>query len=195
MSTAMLDQIFRQARTQNGWRDTPLADDTLRELYELLKWAPTSMNCQPARFLFLRSEEAKQRLLPLLSPGNQDKTRQAPATVIVGYDLAFYEHLPRMFPHRPGARDNFAGPDKEELARETAVRNGSLQGAYLILAARALGLDCGPMSGFNAAAVDAEFWKGTSIRSNFLCNLGYGDPSKVMERLPRLAFEEACQLQ
>ena len=194
MSALMLDQIFRQARTQNGWQNTPVGDDKLKELYELLKWAPTSMNCQPARFLFIRSEEAKQRLLPLLSPGNQEKTQQAPVTVIVGYDLAFYDQLPRMFPHRPEARDNFAGPDKETLARETAIRNGTLQGAYLILAARALGLDCGPMSGFDAAAVDAEFWKDTSVRSNFLCNLGYGDPSKVMERLPRLPFAEACQL-
>ncbi|MBB5216569.1 3-hydroxypropanoate dehydrogenase [Parapusillimonas granuli] len=190
----MLDRIFREARTQNAWRDTPVGDETLQELYDLLKWAPTSMNCGPARFLFIRSPEAKQRLLPLMSPGNREKTRQAPVTVIVGYDLEFYEHLPKLFPHRPEARDGFAAEGRQAHAQETAFRNGSLQGGYLILAARALGLDCGPMSGFDAAAVDAEFWQGTSVRTNFICNIGYGDHAVLHQRLPRLAFDEACRL-
>lgn len=190
----MLDRIFLGARTQNGWRDAPVGDETLRQLYDLLKWAPTSMNCEPARFLFIRSRDAKERLLPLMNAGNREKTRQAPVTVIVGYDLKFYDRLPKLFPHRPEARDAFAAPGKEAHAHDTAFRNGSLQGAYLILAARALGLDCGPMSGFDAAAVDAEFWADTSVRTNFICNIGYGDPASVRERLPRLTFDEACRL-
>lgn len=190
----MLDRMFFNARTQNAWLDKPVGDDTLRALYDLLKWAPTSMNCAPARFLFLRSAAAKERLLPLMSAGNRDKTRQAPVTVIVGFDLEFYEHLPSLFPHRPEARDAFAAEGKEAHAYDTAFRNGSLQGGYLILAARALGLDCGPMSGFDAAAVDAEFWRQTSVRTNFICNIGYGDPAGVRERLPRLSFDEACGL-
>jgi len=190
----MLDKIFRNARTQNGWRDEPVDDETLEAIYDLLKLAPTSMNCSPARFLFVRSEEAKARLIPLMSPGNQDKTRQAPVTVIIGYDLEFHDRLPQLFPHRPNARDSFVAEGKEALVHDTAFRNSSLQGAYLLLAARALGLDCGPMSGFNADQVDAEFWSGTSVRTNFICNLGYGDPAMVRERLPRLAFSEACKL-
>lgn len=190
----MLDRIFLDARTQNGWRDAPVGDETLRQLYDLLKWAPTSMNCGPARFLFIRSPDAKERLLPLMNAGNREKTRQAPVTVIVGYDLKFYDYLPKLFPHRPEARDAFATPGKETHAHDTAFRNSSLQGAYLILAARALGLDCGPMSGFDAAAVDAEFWADTSVRTNFICNIGYGDPAFVRARLPRLDFDEACRL-
>lgn len=190
----MLDKIFRNARSQNGWLEKPVSDDTLEAVYDLLKLAPTSMNCSPARFLFLRSPEAKERLLPLMNPGNQEKTRQAPVTVIVGYDLHFYDQFPQLFPHRPSARDGFIGPEKETLVHDTAFRNSSMQGAYLILAARSQGLDCGPMSGFNAARVDAEFWGGTSVRTNFICNLGYGDPAMVQERLPRLAFNEACRL-
>lgn len=194
MNENLIDKIFRHARTQNGWHDTPVDDQQLHTLYELMKWGPTSMNCSPARLLFIRTPEAKARLVPLMSPGNQEKTRQAPVTVIIGQDLAFYDRLPQLFPARPQARENFAGADKEALAKATAFRNSSLQGGYLILAARALGLDCGPMSGFDAAAVDREFWEGGTVRTNFICNLGHGDPSHVHDRLPRLAFEEACQL-
>lgn len=190
----MLDKIFRNARTQNGWRDEPVSDDTLQAMYDLLKLAPTSMNSSPARFIFVRSAQAKERLIPLMSPGNQEKTRLAPVNVIIGYDMKFYDLLPQLFPHRPQARDGFAASGKETLVQETAFRNSSLQGAYLMLAARALGLDCGPMSGFDAAAVDAEFWSGTSVRTNFICNLGYGDPAMVHDRLPRLSFDEACKL-
>jgi 3-hydroxypropanoate dehydrogenase len=190
----MLNQIFRNARTQNGWRDVPVSDEQLHALYDLMKWGPTSMNCSPARLLFIRSPEAKERLVSLMSPGNQEKTRQAPVTVIIGQDLAFYDRLPQLFPHRPEARDIFAAPGKEALVKATAFRNSSLQGGYLILAARALGLDCGPMSGFDAAAVDKEFWKDGSVHTNFICSLGYGKPDLVRERLPRLAFGDACQL-
>jgi 3-hydroxypropanoate dehydrogenase len=191
LSDTALDVIFRNARTHNAWLDRPVDDDTLRALYDLLKWGPTSANASPARFVFLRSRQAKERLRPALSPGNVDKTMAAPVTVIVGHDLRFYEHLPRLFPHAD-ARSWFAGND--ELIRTTAFRNGSLQGAYLIVAARALGLDCGPMSGFDNARVDAEFFPDGTVKSNFLCNLGYGDPAKLFPRSPRLPFEEACQL-
>lgn len=191
LSDTGLDLIFRNARTHNGWLEKPVDDDTLRALYDLLKWGPTSANASPARFVFLRSRQAKERLRPALSPGNLDKTMAAPVTVIVGHDLRFYEHLPRLFPHAD-ARSWFVGND--ELIRTTAFRNGSLQGAYLIIAARALGLDCGPMSGFDNAKVDAEFFPDGTVKSNFLCNLGYGDPAKLFPRSPRLAFEEACQL-
>ncbi len=191
LSDTGLDLIFRNARTHNGWLEKPVDDDTLRALYDLLKWGPTSANASPARFVFLRSRQAKERLRPALSPGNLEKTMAAPVTVIVGHDLRFYEHLPRLFPHAD-ARSWFVGND--ELIRTTAFRNGSLQGAYLIIAARALGLDCGPMSGFDNAKVDAEFFSDGTVKSNFLCNLGYGDPAKLFPRSPRLAFEEACQL-
>ena len=191
LSDTALDVIFRNARTHNAWLDRPVDDDTLRALYDLLKWGPTSANASPARFVFLRSRQAKERLRPALSPGNVDKTMAAPVTVIVGHDLRFYEHLPRLFPHAD-ARSWFVGND--ELIRTTAFRNGSLQGAYLIVAARALGLDCGPMSGFDNARVDAEFFPDGTVKSNFLCNLGYGDPAKLFPRSPRLSFEEACQV-
>ena len=186
-----VDIIFRKARTHISWLDKPVSDDLLRALYDLMKWGPTSANCSPARILFLRTHEAKERLRPALSPNNVDKTMAAPVTAIVAYDLEFYEHLPRLFPNNPAARSWFA--DSPELARTTAFRNGTLQGGYFILAARAVGLDCGPMSGFDNAKVDAEFFP-PSIKSNFLCNLGYGDHSKLFPRNPRLAFEEACQL-
>lgn len=186
-----LDQLFRTARTHNGWLPKPVTDDELRALYDLMKWAPTSANCSPARIVFVRSREGKERLRPALSPGNLEKTMAAPVTAIIGYDLAFYEKLPQLFPHTD-ARAWFAG--KPAVIETTAFRNGSLQGAYLILAARALGLDCGPMSGFDNAIVDAEFFAGTSIRSNFLCNLGHGDPAKLFGRSPRLAFDEACRI-
>lgn len=184
--------IFEQARSQNGWLDRPVSDSQLRELYELLKWGPTSVNCCPARFVFIRTAEARAKLKPALAPGNVEKTLSAPVVAIVGYDTRFYEHLPKLFPHNPAVKEWFEGEEKREFANVTAFRNGTLQGAYLIAAARALGLDCGPMSGFNNADVDALFFAGTSVKSNFLCGLGYGDPTKVFARLPRLAFEGAC---
>ena len=188
-----LDTIFRQARTHNAFSG-PLGDDRLRELYELLKWGPTTMNTQPARFVFVRTKEGKERLRSALSPGNLDKTMAAPATVIVAYDLNFYENLPRTFPHRPDAIKGFQGEDKKASNEKVAFRNGSLQGAYLIIAARALGIDTGPMSGFDNAKVDAAFFPDGRWKSNFLCNLGTGDASKIFQRNPRLAFEEACRL-
>ena len=191
LSEPALDVVFRNARTHTHWLERPVDDDTLRALYELLKWGPTSANCSPARIVFVRSREGKERLRPALSAGNVDKTMAAPATAIIGHDLRFYDQLPRLFPHTD-ARSWFAG--KDELIRTTAFRNGTLQGAYLIVAARALGLDCGPMSGFDNARVDAEFFPGGTVKSNFLCNLGYGDPAKLHPRSPRLAFDEACRL-
>jgi len=187
-----LDQIFRGARTQNGFLDQPVADAQLHELYELLKWAPTSNNCSPARFVFLRTREAKERLRPALSPGNVEKTLSAPVTAIIATDEAFFEKLPQLLPHNPRAIDLYRS--NPSLAESTALRNATLQGAYLLIAARAIGLDCGPMSGFDNAKVDAEFFAGTSVRSNFLCNLGVGDPAKLFPRSPRLIFEEACRL-
>ncbi|CAG0973891.1 3-hydroxypropanoate dehydrogenase [Burkholderiales bacterium] len=186
-----LDTLFRRARTHNGFDGRPVDDAVLHDLYDVLKWGPTSANSCPARFVFVRSPEAKARLAPALSSGNRDKTLAAPCTAIVAYDLAFFEALPRLFPHTD-ARSWFAG--KPDVIQATAFRGGTLQGAYLILAARALGLDCGPMSGFDNAMVDAEFFPGTTIRSNFLVNLGYGDPSRVYPRNPRLAFDEACTI-
>ena len=185
------EQLFTDARTQNGYLDVPLPDETLRQLYDLLKWGPTAANSSPARLLFVRSAEAKARLLECVSPGNVAKVQQAPVTVIVGMDLEFHEKLPQLFPHAD-ARSWFAG--KPEAIRASAFRNSSLQGGYMIMAARALGLDCGPMSGFDGAKVDAGFWAGTAVTTNFICTLGNGDPSKVFQRNPRLAFEDACGL-
>ena len=189
-----LDTLFRNARTQNGFLDTPVSDAQLRALYELMKWGPTTMNSQPARLVFVRSKAAKEKLAPALSPGNRDKTMAAPVTAIIAYDLQFYENLPRTFPNNPNAKAAFAGEEKKAHVQTTALRNGSLQGAYLILAARALGLDCGPMSGFDNAKVDAAFFPEGRVKSNFLCNLGVGDPAKVFPRNPRLPFDEACTL-
>lgn len=189
-----LDALFNQARTQNGWLDEPVSDAQLQQVFDLMKMAPTSMNTQPARFVFLRTAAAKERLRPALSPGNVDKTLSAPVVAIIGHDLEFQEQLPKVFPHNPGARTMFDGDEKLAFRETFAFRNGSLQGAYFMLAARAVGLDVGPMSGFDNAKVDAEFFPGGRIRSNFLCNLGRGDPSKVMQRLPRLAFADVCQL-
>jgi 3-hydroxypropanoate dehydrogenase len=186
------DLLFHKARTTSVWLDKPVSDDTLRELYDLMRWGPTSMNCTPARFLFLRAREAKERLKPALMASNVDKTMIAPVTAIVGYDTKFYDKLDRLFPHYAGARDIFA--NNAQLAEITAFRNGTLQGGYFITAARAVGLDCGPMSGFDNARVDAEFFAGESVKSNFLCNLGYGDASKQFPRNPRLEFDEACTL-
>jgi 3-hydroxypropanoate dehydrogenase len=187
-----LDALFRKARTQNGWLPAPVEDDQLRAVYDLMRMGPTSGNSCPARLVFVRTPEAKARLLPALSPGNVDKTRAAPVTVIIGYDTRFYELLPKLFPHRPDMADNFR--KNATAAQTTAFRNGTLQGAYFMLAARALGLDVGGMSGFDNAKVDAEFFPDGRVKSNFLCNVGQGDPSKVMQRLPRLEFEEACTL-
>ena len=185
------EQLFTEARTQNGYQDIPVADATLRELYDLMKWGPTAANSGPARLCFVRTPEAKARLVDCVSQGNRQKVTEAPVTVIVGMDLEFHEQLPRLFPH-VDARAWFAG--KDELIRASAFRNSSLQGGYLIMAARALGLDCGPMSGFDAAKVDAAFWAGTSVTTNFICALGKGNPAKVLARHPRLAFDEACRL-
>lgn len=192
LEPAALDLIFRAARTHRAWDDRPVDEATLRELHELMKWGPTTGNSCPARFIFVQSAEAKARLRPALDAGNVVQTMAAPATAIVAYDLAFYEMMPKLAPHT-NARSWFAGEPEDSL-RTTALRNGSLQGAYLIIAARALGLDCGPMSGFDNAKVDAEFFAGTTVRSNFLCNLGYGDPSKLRPRAPRLSFDEACTI-
>lgn len=194
LDAKVLDVLFRTARTQNGFLDQPVTDAQLKEVYDLMKWGPTTMNTQPMRIVFVRSQSAKEKLAPALSPGNLDKTMKAPVTAIVAWDTQFYDHLPRMFPHRADARDVFAGAGKEGVAHTHAFRNGSLQGAYFIIAARALGLDCGPMSGFDNAKVDAAFFPDGRFKSNFLCNLGKGDPSKVMQRLPRLTFEESCQV-
>ena len=189
-----LDVLFREARTANGFLDTPVPDALLREAYDLMKMGPTSANCQPARLVFLRSAEAKARLKPALSAGNLEKTLLAPVTVIVAHDTQFHEHLPRLFPHNPTAKSWFDG-EHNRAGRETAaMRNGTLQGAYFMLAARAVGLDCGPMSGFDHAKVDAEFFPDGRFRSNFLCNLGYGDPSKLFARGPRFDFDEACSV-
>jgi len=186
-----LDQLFRDARTHNAWRDQDVSDAVLREIVDLAKMGPTSANCSPGRFLFVKSREAKERLKPHLSEGNRDKTMKAPLCAIIGYDLDFYRHLPKLFPHTD-AKSWFEG--KDEKIAETAFRNGTLQGAYLIMAARALGLDCGPMSGFDNKAVDREFFAGTNIKSNFLCNLGYGDPSVLLPRSPRFDFDEMAKI-
>ena len=185
------ERLFTEARTQNGYKPTPVPDATLRALYELLKWGPTSANCSPARFLFVRSAPAKDKLIACLSPGNVQKVKEAPVTAIIGMDMAFHEKLPFLFPHT-NARAWFEG-NQAKIA-ETAFRNSSLQGGYFIVAARALGLDCGPMSGFDAAKMDAAFWAGTTVKTNFICTLGEGDAAKVFARSPRLPFEEACRL-
>jgi len=201
-----LDLIFRNARTHSAWLDKPVSDDTLRQLYDTMKWGPTSANASPARFVFIRTKQAKERLRPSLAPGNVEKTMAAPVVVIVAYDLKFYEKLPRLFPHSPSMRELFAS--NPQLVETTARRNSSLQGAYLIIAARALGLDCGPMSGFDNAKLDMEFFDAGRecescdqeffpeghVKSNFLINLGYGDRSQLHPRNPRLTFEEACTL-
>jgi len=201
-----LDLLFRKARSHNGWLRRPVSDDLLRQLYELMKWGATSANSSPARIVFIRTREGKERLRPALAPGNVDKVMTAPVTAIVAYDLHFYRNFPTLFPHNPAMEDRFASAP--ELVDVTARRNSSLQGAYMMFAARALGLDCGPLSGFDHAKVDEaffgagmpcegceqEFIPAGHVKSNFLCNLGYGDPSKLFPRLPRLAFEEVCTL-
>lgn len=194
MSTVLdqtaLDALFYNARTHHAWQPKPVSESQLRQLYELTKMGPTSMNSSPARFVFITSDEARENLKPALMEGNVEQTMRAPVTVIVAYDSRFYEHLPNLFPHAKGAASKFA--DNPSLAESAAFRNGSLQGAYLIMAARALGLDCGPMSGFNNAKVDEIFFPDGRWKSNFLVNIGYGDPAKLYSRGPRLEFEEAC---
>ena len=206
IADAAMDTLFREARTYSAWQDRPVTDQALHDLYDLLKWAPTSANAAPARFAFLRSTEAKERLRPSLAPLNVEKTMSAPVTVIVAYDLKFYDQLPKLFPHSPGMKQLFES--NPELVEATAKRNSSLQGAYLILAARALGLDCGPMSGFDHAKVDEEFFAAGKpcfgcdqeffpeghVKTNFLCNLGYGEASRLHPRNPRPSFEEACRI-
>ncbi|TAA28592.1 malonic semialdehyde reductase [Pseudoxanthomonas winnipegensis] len=191
LDAAALDQLFRSARTYSAFTDKPVTDETLHALYDLLKWGPTGANSTPARFVFVRSPEAKEKLKPALAPGNVDKTMAAPVTAIVAYDLDFHEQLPKLFPH-VDAKAWFDGP--QEARREPAQLSAVLQGAYLIMAARALGLDAGPMSGFDASKVDAAFFDGTPVRASFLVNLGYGDASALHPRLPRLSFEEAARI-
>jgi len=189
LDDAALDALFREARTQNGWADTPISDDELHRLYDLLKFGPTSANSSPARFAFLRSAEAKQRLSPALSPGNVEKVEAAPVVAIVAEDPHFYDHLPKLFPHAD-ARAWFAG--NPALAEETAFRNSTLQGGYLIMAARAVGLDVGPMSGFDRSKVDEIFFADKGWKSNFLVCLGHGSGENLFPRAPRLDFSEAC---
>jgi 3-hydroxypropanoate dehydrogenase len=206
IDASALDSLFLEARSFSKWQDRPVTDQMLRDLYDVLKWGPTSANCGPARFAFLRSKESRERLRPALAPLNVEKTMTAPVTVIVAYDLKFYENLSKLFPHSPGMAKMFR--DNAELVEATAKRNSSLQGAYLMMAARALGLDCGPLSGFDNAKVDEEFFAAGKpcfgceqeffteghVKSNFICNLGYGDRSSLHPRLPRLEFNEACSL-
>ncbi|XDA98727.1 malonic semialdehyde reductase [Sulfitobacter sp. LCG007] len=191
LSEGGIARLFTEARSQNGWLDRSIPDETLLALWDVLKYGPTSANCSPGRFVFVKSAAAKEKLRPAISSGNLEKTMSAPVCAIIAWDPAFYDKLPELFPHTD-ARPWFTGSEK--VAHETAFRNGTLMGGYLILAARALGLDAGPMSGFDAGMVEEAFLAGRGWKANFLCNLGYGDPSKVFERLPRLAFDDACTI-
>ena len=191
ISETAMDILFREARTYNGWQDKEVSDVLVQAIYDLMKWGPTSANCSPARFKFVKSKEAKQTLKPLMAEGNVDKTMAAPVTVIIANDKEFYEHLPKLFPHTD-ARSWFAG--KEKAIEETATRNGTLQGAYLMLAARSLGLDCGPMSGFDKQGVKDAFFPDDNVEVNFLCNIGYGDPDSLFDRSPRFDFEEIAEI-
>jgi 3-hydroxypropanoate dehydrogenase len=192
LDDAGLDLLFRDARTQNKWLPKPVSAEQLRKIYDLMKWGPTSANCFPARIVFAHSQDERDRLATMVMPGNVDKVKTAGAVAIIGYDLKFFDHIPTLFPHAPEAREWFA--HDEQVAFMTAFRNGTLQGAYLMLAARSLGLDCGPMSGFNQAAVDEAYFAGTSIKSNFLCAIGYGDPAGLFPRSPRPDFDEFCTI-
>lgn len=196
ISERALERLFLEARTRDSFAPAEVSESLIRQVYDLAKMGPTSANCSPARFYFIAGTEAKERLRPHLTPGNVDKTMAAPWTAIIAMDMAFYEKIPQLFPHNPGARDWFTA--SPEVTLDHAMRNGTLQGAYLMLAARAVGLDCGPMSGFDRAGVDAAFFEGTqtmaSWKSNWLCNLGFADDAPVYPRLPRLSFEEACVL-
>jgi 3-hydroxypropanoate dehydrogenase len=187
-----LDQLFLNARSSNGFIDKPVSESLLKKIYDLAKFGPTSMNTQPARFIMLTSAAAKERVMPAMLPGNVDKTKSAPVIVIVASDAHFYEHLPKTFPNKPDAKEMFAA--NAGLAQATATRNTTLGGAYFMIAARAHGLDCGPMSGFDAAKVNAEFFPDGQCKVDFLLNLGYADSSKIFPRNPRLSFEEACKV-
>ena len=191
LSEEALEQILTKARTHSAWLPEPVGDDLLAEIYSLMKWGPTSANSSPARIVFVKSPEAKEKLLPCMAEGNVEKTKTAPVTAIIAQDMEFYEKLPKLFPFAD-ARSWFAG--NKPFIESTAFRNSSLQGAYFIIAARSVGLDCGPMSGFDNAKVDEVFFQGTSWKSNFICNLGYGDSSKLRPRAPRLEFNEACKI-
>lgn len=192
LNETALNTLFLAARTHNGWRDMPVADEQLHRIYDLMKWGPTSANCTPARIVYVKSPDAKEKLLACMDPGNVEKTRTAPVTAIIGMDMAFYDQLPRLFPHNPDARSWFAG--NQPAIDSTAMRNSSLQGGYFIMAARAVGLDCAPMSGFNADKLNDAFFADSTIKANFVCSLGYGDTSKLHARGPRLAFDEACKI-
>jgi 3-hydroxypropanoate dehydrogenase len=189
---ATLRLILTDARTQNVWQQRDVADDLLKEIYQIMKMGPTSANCCPARIVFLKSQAGRERLRPALKPNNIDKTMSAPVTAIIAHDTAFWKHAETMFPQNPGAQLTFK--DNPTGSGIAAFRNGSLQGAYFLIAARAVGLDCGPMSGFDNSLVDDEFFPDTTLKSNFLCNLGYGDPSKTFKRLPRFNFDEVCEI-
>ncbi len=191
LNDSALNTLFYQARTQQGWRDKDITDQQLHQIYDLMKWGPTSANCSPARIVFVKTPEAKKKLLACMNSGNIEKTRTAPVTAIIGMDMAFYEKLPQLFPHTD-ARSWFAG--NQPLIDATAMRNSSLQGGYFIMAARAVGLDCAPMSGFNADKLNEAFFAGTSVKANFVCSIGYGDSSKLHPRGPRLSFDEACKI-
>ena len=193
LTDAALKQLFTDARTHNAWRDQAVDDALLQQLYDLVKWGPTAANTCPLRIVFVKSKAAKEKLRPCLSAGNVDKTMAAPVTAILAWDNAFYEQLPKLFPNNLDARNWYAG--KEKAIYENAFRGSTLQGGYFILAARALGLDCGPMGGFNADKINAAFFEGSDWKVNFLCNLGYGDPSGVFPRNPRLDFAEACRIE
>ncbi len=191
LKQSALSQLFIDARTHNSWQDKPVTDEQIKDLYELLKFAPTSVNCNPARFLFIKSPQAKERLLACVTPGNLEKTRAAPVTAIIGMDLDFYEQLPKLFPH-VDAKSWFVG--KDAYIESTAFRNSALQGAYLTMAVRALGLDCGAMSGFDADKVNAEFFPDGRVKVNFLLNIGYGNSASLMPRQPRPSFAEVCRI-
>ena len=191
LDQAALSTLFTEARTHNGWLNKPVSDELCRQIFELAKWGATSANCSPARIVFVKSPTEKEKLLSCMAAGNQDKTRTAPVSAIIGMDMAFYEKLPQLFPHAD-AKSWFVG--NPALIDATAFRNSSLQGAYLMLAARALGLDCGPMSGFDADKLNATFFAGSTVKVNFVCNLGYGDAGKLFPRSPRFSFEDACRI-
>ena len=186
------EDIFINGRSHNDWLPKEVPDNLLHELYDIMKWGPTSANCSPARIIFIKTSEAKQRLIKYVIESNVEKTISAPITAIIAYDKKFYDHIPKLFPHNPDAKDWFSG--SEEFAEKTAFRNSSLQGAYFIIAARLLGLDCGPMSGFDNEGLDKEFFSETSFKSNFICNIGYGDESKLFKRSPRFDFDQICKI-
>jgi 3-hydroxypropanoate dehydrogenase len=192
VDSTTLTILFTEARSHNGWRPDPVSDAELENAYEIAKYGPTSMNTQPMRIVFLRTDAAKARLRPALAPGNVEKTMTAPVVAIIAYDMAFYTRLPTLFPHKPDARAFFEG--KEALIEGTAFRNGTLQGAYFLLALRSQGLDVGPMSGFDPVRVDQEFFAGTPFKANFLCGIGHGNPEKLFHRSPRLSFAEISQV-